>query len=169
MQIILIEADLERALKESFNINMTISLLKSLKRPHTQIVFNVSGPAIFLKISEKTDGKPIPLPRVEPALKDKLARRGYTFVSDINQADFLIELQCEARSGSQMQSLYSAFADLNLSVIQLSDGKELDKSNLTRVKGIDLSFEKAQYKALDEIGSRLKSELIPTMLEQLNK
>jgi len=143
------------------------ALLSALNKPAGTMVLQVSGPVIYMTVTETYGGKEPTVKRVEPALKDILTKAGFSFGEDLAAADFMMEVTADAREGSQVHTLFTSFADLNVSVTSMSSGNEIYKKGLNRVKGIDLDFEKAQLKALEAIGEKVQSEIAGELIKAL--
>ncbi len=162
-----IRADVDLSGKNAAQSLFYPALLAGLTRPSAVIMLRISGPVIYLSSEETLDGNPLSMKRVEPLLKSSLTDAGFSFSEDMASADFIMELHAAAHQGSQVSSLFTSFADMNLSVMGM-DGNELYKNSLKHIKGIDLSFEKAGMKALDAIAEKFRSDMAPDLITALH-
>ncbi|MEA1985995.1 MAG: LPP20 family lipoprotein [Candidatus Marinimicrobia bacterium] len=135
-------------------------LLTTLNMPTSRITFEVKKPVIYIDSKETIDGKDVRIARIEPVVKERLSEMNYEFVELPFGNDWEIKIIAEARQGSQMSSLFTSFADLTFSVTEVSTGNEIYKTNLNHVKGLDLNFEKAGMKALENIAKKVREEII---------
>lgn len=143
------------------------ALVSTLEPPSTRITIQVSTPTIWVEATENYEGTPIKQLRAEPVIKNALAWEGFVFADTRESADWHLVLQASALQGANVQGLYTAFADLSISVKDLTSGKELYKNSINRQKGIDLDYEKAAYKALVTAAEKVGENMVPTILEAL--
>ncbi len=139
-------------------------LTKNLTTPQTKILLNVTSMQIFIEAKEENLGHPVEMLYIEPRLKKILSDSGFVFVDSPADADYLIQVQAATRKGAQVYNLYSAFGDVTISVIDLSSGNELFKKAINNFKGIQLDYEKAGIKALQEGGKRVE-QIIPDIIK----
>ena len=96
---------------------------------------------------------------LEPIVKEILAEKGYNFVDNEKDADFVIKINANTTTGSQYEGIYFAFLDANLSVIDSTSGEEIYKSHLDQVKGGGSNYVKAGKKAY-MLGAKKLKEVI---------
>jgi hypothetical protein len=63
--------------------------------------------------------------------------------------------------------MYSASADMTISVIDTSSGKEIYKNARNDIKGIHLDWNRAGLKAFENAAAICADELLPDLLERL--
>ena len=131
------------------------ALLTTLTLPETRFILTVSGLTAYIESTEICLGQKLDILKVEPVLKETLAEEGFSFTQDISQADLMIKIEARAREGSKVYNLFTSFADVNLSITDLTTGEEIYK-NAFKAKGVQLDFKKAGLKALEEAGKKLK-------------
>ncbi len=153
-------------ISQHLNSNSIIlnKLLMTLTIPSDRITINVMKPIIYIDSKETISGKKIDIPRIEPVLKGKLSELEFEFIELPFDNDWVIKIEANAREGSQISSLFTSFADLTFSVTDVSTGNEIYKTTLNGIKGVDLNFEKAGYKALENIAQKVKEEVISELL-----
>lgn len=139
-------------------------LLTTLSIPSARITINVKKPIIYIDSKEMINENVVNIARIEPVVKEKLSSMNFKFTELPFNNNWEIKIIANARSGSQISSLFTSFADLTFSVTEVESGNEIYKTTLNHIKGIDLSFEKAGYKALENIAQQVNEEIIPDML-----
>jgi hypothetical protein len=137
--------------------------------PNTRFIIEVSPLQAMIQSEEYNLGKQLDISYVEPTLKNILSDYGFTFTEEMNDADFIIELKAESKRGSQIQGIHSAFANLTIMILDLKTGSEIYKNSLQNVKGLQLNFENAGLKALENSAKALKDNIIPEILDRLQK
>ena len=167
MQMIQAELDLYSLSKEDSTSFFYQHVIKSLPVPAAKVILSVSGLTFYVEVEENNYGKDLTLKKVEPQLKQSLADKGYSFTDDISSADYYIVLQVDTREGGSVYNMFTAYADLNIAVTDMSNGQEIYKSSLSKIKGIDLNSEKAGLKSLNNIGSKLEDLIIPELIDKL--
>ena len=163
LQIIEAKYDISKSLNtESIILN---KLLTTLTIPSERITINVKKPVIYIDSKETVDGNEIQIARIEPVVKNILSEMNFEFVELPFDNDWEIKIIADARSGSEVYSMFTSFADLTFSVTEVATGNEIYKTTLNHIKGIDLNFEKAGYKALENIAQKVNEEIIPELLK----
>ena len=161
-----IQLDVERLLPEDLSPILR-AVIESVSPAKTNLTIELINPTIYMVSSELFGGNSLRQAQVEPILKNHFVTSGYHFVDNQKQADWQITLKASALQGTEYSGLYTAFADVNVSVTDLSSGEEIFKNSLKRVKGIDLSYEAAGNKALSNAATRMSETILPEILEQL--
>lgn len=167
LQLITAQVDLEQLQPEKLN-EMAMHIVLNLSVPQTRFIIDVSGMTVIIQSQEQNLGQNLELLLIEPHLKTALADQGFLFTDDMGTADVLIELKAHSRKGSQVYSLYSAFVDMSVSVTDLNTGNELYKKAFHDIKGIQLDFEKAGIKAMQNAGQKME-QFLPEIIKPLQK
>ena len=159
-QIVLANIDL----KEFIGGKPASAFLKQLEKQYlvapARFMIKVAPLTIFMQSSEKEHyGNQLEINLLEPALKEALASRGYVFTDQQDEADLLVEIDAKSRNGSNTQGIYFAFVDANVSVMDLSDGREIWKQNLSSIKGGGADFRRATVKAYETAAQQLKKTM----------
>lgn len=160
VQIVLASIDL----KEFIGGNPAPAFLKQLEKQYpvspARFMVKVAPLTIFVQSSEKENyGNQLEIKLLEPALKEALAERGYAFTDKMDGADLLVEIDAKSRNGSNAQGIYFAFVDANVSVMDLSDGREIWKQSLSSIKGGGADFRRATVKAYETAAQELKKAM----------
>jgi len=145
--------------------NGHLLFIKNLTVPETRFIIMVTGLTAYIESNESSLGQKISPLKVEPALKEALSEQGVSFTNDISRADIMIKLKAKARKGAKVYSLFSAFADVTVSVTDMSSGNEVYKEAFNHIKGIQLDFEKAGLTALDKAGEKMK-QIAPEIIKK---
>jgi hypothetical protein len=155
-----------------FRIEASIALAEYLSIPESSIYFGIASqqnpvspisidiktekPTVFIESEESIFGKPMDIKTLEPIVKETLAGKGYNFVDNKDDADFIIKINANTTTGSQYQGIYFAFLDANMSVIDAKSGEEIYKSHIDQVKGGGSNNDKAAKKAYLSGAKKLK-------------
>lgn len=129
----------------------------SLVAPRAKFTIRISGLLLAVEAQETNLGHQAGVFYVEPQLKNALADSGFSFTDNVSRADILVKITTASRKGAEIYNLYTAFADINLSLIDLSTGREIYKKSLNGIKGIQLDYEKAGLDALQKAGLKIKT------------
>ncbi len=165
LQIIQAQVAIKQMQPEGFS-QLAQNIINNLSLPQVRFILNVSGLTVYVEASEKNLGRDTGMLVVEPRLKTAMADKGFIFTDDISKADILIDLKAASRKGAQVYNLYSAFADVTISVTDLRSGSEVYKKAFSNIKGIQLNFQKAGNKALQAAGEKME-QLLPEIIKPL--
>jgi hypothetical protein len=143
------------------------SILQSLTIPHATFILQVDKPTIFIDSEEIHQGGRLSIEHIEPVLKERLSAMGYNFSNRPAEADFTITIRGRSKEGSETYGMYSASADMTISVIDTSSGKEIYKNARNDIKGIHLDWNRAGLKAFENAAAICADELLPDLLERL--
>jgi hypothetical protein len=143
-------------------------ILRKLSLPEAKCLINVAGLSVFVKSEEYQFGNKIVSTYVEPQVKNGLSAFGFVFVTEPSKADLIIEVIANSHQGSIMTdyNLYSASADVTLSITDLSSGKEIYKEAFNAIKDADTNFDKAGIKALIKAGKKI-GEMMPDIVGKI--
>jgi len=165
-----------------FRINATINLAKYLNIRDNSIYFTIASaqnpivpvsidlitekPTVFIQSTEMIQGKPMDILTLEPTVKETLAEKGYNFVDNKNDADFIIEINANTTTGSQYQGIYFAFLDINFSIVDPSKDEEILKTHLDQIKGGGSDYKKAGKKAYMLGAEKLKESIVDSFFSK---
>lgn len=158
-----------------FRIDASIDLAEYLSIPQNSIYFAIASrqnpvmpisidlvtekPTIFIQSKELIQGKPMDILTLEPIVKETLAEKGYNFVDNKKDADFIIIINANTTTGSQYEGIYFAFLDINFSVVDVSNDEEVLKTHLDQIKGAGSNYTKAGKKAYMLGAAKLKESI----------
>ncbi len=145
------------------------TILGSFTLPGARFVLNVSGVDVFVDADESMFGKPLQQKQIEPVVKSELGARNFSFVDDKSRASLVISIKADVRKGTESFGLAFAFASATVSALDLETGKEIYKSSISDVKEGSDSFEKAASKGLNTLAQRIVRELVPQLLDKVQK
>lgn len=131
--------------------------LERIQQPGAaRITLHVEPLRIFVKSLEKDHhNRNMSVRYIEPALKASLAGAGFTFVDNNQSAELMISVDAKARHGSAVQGIYFAYVDANVSIIDLSSGREIYQSGVSSVKGAGADYRRAVVKAYEEAAEEI--------------
>ena len=125
---------------------------------------SVSGLSIFLESDEINLGNSVEIKSITAKFKKWLLDKGFTFVDEIGEADLSMRLTVETRKGDEIYGQFIAYADMEVSAIDLKSGKEIYSNSLSNVKGIQLNYEKAGLKALEKSFEKMSESILPQFI-----
>ncbi|MHB2152979.1 LPP20 family lipoprotein [Calditrichota bacterium GD2] len=169
LQIVVADLAIEKSISQTNLSPLLKGITNTLVRPSTRFMINVSGLTAYIESQEVNLGRTVEIKQLEPALKNILSDKGFTFSDSPVDVDFIIKIKATARKGAEMYGLYSSFVNLTFSVIDMRSGQEIYKNVLENVKGIDLNYEKAGFKALSNAAKAINEKLIPDFLRKIQK
>ena len=169
LQIIKAELDLLGSVEIDSSSRVVSSILSNLTVPSVNVILNVEGLSVYFDSREKNLGENLSVQLITPKIKNLLSDKGFTFVDDMGQADLVIQFTAESRRGNVISDLYIAYVDLELSAIDLTSGDEVYSNALSNVKGIQLNYEKAGLKALENAYARMAENLLPELITNIQR
>lgn len=116
-------------------------------------------PTIFIMSKEMIQNKPMDILTLEPLVKETFAEKGYNFVDNKKDANFIIEINANTTTGSQYEGIYFAFLDINFSVVDVSKNEEIFKTHLDQIKGGGGNYKKAGKKAYIDGAKKLEDSI----------
>lgn len=164
-----IQPDLMRMIGSDSTSIVLQKFLERLNIPTMLVTISLESIRMFITSNERNLGRAIPMLIIEPKVKDYLGNEGFEFVLDNSPFDFILSIEADTRSGSQLYGQYSAFATANISLIDKNTGSEIYKNSVKDEKGIQIDFEKAGLKALENASTKMVSEILPKLLEKISR
>ena len=166
LQVLEVGVDVEQLI-HGVESPILVGIIKSIPPTAVRIVLDVENPSIYLESNESFSGKPLQQLQVEPRIKNHFIGEGFNFVDNPQDADWHMTLNATATRGTEYSGMYTTFADVNLNVIERKSGSEIYANSLSRVKGIDLSYENAANKAFDNATDKMITNILPQILESI--
>jgi len=156
--------DLLSYVNQDNSSTLLINLVNNFTVPYCLINIELKNLIIYVESSEVNINQDLNIRFLEPEIKNSLAEVGYEFVDTRSDADYLFDINAKSRKGSEIQGLYSAFLDLNISIIDLSSGLEQYKLSKNNIKGIHLDYLKAGLKAFEVAADYINTKMLPEIL-----
>jgi hypothetical protein len=166
LQILEVEPDLSGLINDPPDPVLK-GIIQSIPLPNIRIMLDVTNPTIYLVSSEMFDGKTLKQFQVEPRLKNLFIGNGFHFVESPDQADWQMTLRASVNRGAEISGLFTAFADISLSLVDRTNGDEIYKNAISREKGIDLSYPNAANKALNNAAEKMNANILPEIMKTL--
>ena len=166
LQVLKISVDVEELIR-SVKSPVLTGIINSIPPASTLIVMDVVNPSIYLEASESFDGRDMQQLQVEPRIKNHFIGQGFHFVDNPQDADWQMTLQATATKGVEYSGMYTCFADVNLHVVDRKSGAEIYNNSLSRVKGIDLSYENAANKSFNNAADTMITDILPQIMESI--
>jgi hypothetical protein len=145
------------------------SVFDGVNAPNARFVLRVSGVPIYLEYNETFLGQNETSNYLQPVIKEQLNEAGYSFIEDLASAELYIEVDAETRQGSETYGIYSAFVSYRVTVTNMLTGREEATYSDTDIKGLSDNYEKAAAKAFEAAIMKLESEILPNLIDQIQK
>jgi len=158
-QIVYAKPDVNRWLNlDSTNLYYQ-QVCKNINTPVAKFILSIAEIKVCIEADELSLGYKSEMNYVEPKIKDVLSQNGYSFVSDLALAEYLIEIKANTSRKSEVQGLY--FVDINctLSISDLNSGQEIYR-NIFSDKGGGLNYQQASQKAYNQISDKIAKEVL---------
>jgi len=129
--------------------------------PVTPVAFTINFVPLnyLIYCTEIIDRREVEIKTIEPLIKNDLSEKGFHFVDEEPNADFIIRIKAENTTGNSYQGIYFSFVDATLSLIDRTTGDEIYKTSLNQVKGGGSNSKKAAKKAYVIAAEMLKEKL----------
>ena len=102
-------------------------------------------------------------------VSEYLERRGQGLVAGPEQAELVVELSARTREGARLQGICFSLLDLELVVRDKRAGEEIFTTSIKGIKGAGPDYEQAGIKAYEKAGQQLKEQVLPDLLDHLNR
>jgi hypothetical protein len=142
-------------------------IISTLTLPEFTIYVRLIAATAYITGTEKNLNTPVSVLHIVPALKQALVDHGFQFVDNPSQADFIIKISANTVKGAKVYGLFTAFADVDVSVLNASTYKEVYREALHHIKGIQLDYEKAGLKALESAAKEVVQKVLPNIEKNL--
>jgi hypothetical protein len=98
-----------------------------------------------------------------PKLKAELAKRGYSFAANRQSADWLLTINASTRRGSELNGVYMAHLEAEISIVEQRTGKEIYSNVFSELKGGGLDYKAAGRKAYDSGLQAITDEIVKSI------
>jgi hypothetical protein len=168
LQIIQVKPDIDRLLRsDSLNASMR-QLLLNLESPSANIRVKIEPIKIFLVSQEMNMDQKLNYPILEPAIKKKLMEKGCTFISNKEQADYILEINALTKDqGVMWGNMLRANIDMNIVLRDAKNGNELYHDAIEGLQGFQTTKEKAGIEAYRAMSTEMLKRCYPAMEELL--
>ena len=160
--VLLIEASIDLITYLNIEQNSIYAAIASRQNPVLPITIEITTkkPTIFIQSNELLSNHQMDISTLEPIVKETLAEKGYNFVANKGDADYIININANTTTGSQYQGIYFAFLDVNLSIIDKTSNEEIYKTHLDQIKGGGSNYKKAGKKAYKLGATQIKEKIL---------
>lgn len=133
--------------------------------PNARLIIQLKKPMVYVESQEKSLGRALDIPFIEPTVKQALADLGYEFTNELSEADLMLEIRSNSRVGNNAYGIYFSYADATVSILDMATGNEVYKSVVKNQKGGGANFEQASIKSLKTIADKVKDEVLRKLSE----
>jgi len=144
-------------------------LFDGVNAPNARYVLRVSGVPIYLEYSESFLGRNETSNYLQPVIKELMNEAGYTFISELADAELYLTVDADTRQGSETYGIFSAFISYRITVTNMITGQEEATYSATDIKGLSDSYKKAAAKAFEAALEQLQSDILPNLIKQIQK
>jgi hypothetical protein len=124
-------------------------------------------PSVHITATEQNLNKPIVGNPLSAAIMTSLGRRGVQFVNSPAEADLIMTIDANTKSGGESQGFSTSLLSLNINLIDNKTKQNVYKVNRNDVKGVDLDFDRAGMKAYQNYTKNIESELMRKLVGDL--
>jgi len=167
IQVLEISPDIEGMTAEGEGEDLMARLIR-IKSGVPSAKINIEAKKIlaFFESEVTVFGKEVSNSSMVNGIKEKLGNEAYTFTNNKNNAEVSVKLTYTGRKGEEFplknKVLYTSYADLFITVTELSSGRQVFYKGITGEKGSRSGdFEKAHAAAEEAILERFDTELLP--------
>ncbi|OYU94532.1 MAG: hypothetical protein CFE21_16135 [Bacteroidetes bacterium B1(2017)] len=164
LQVLQIKTDIAKLLKgDSINPSMK-NLLVNLEGPIANIRVKIEPIKIYMQATELNLDAKLNYPILTPALKKKLMEQGCTFVNQINQADYVLELTANTQDqGIMWGQMLRSNLEMSLVLRDAHSQNELYRDAKGGVQGFQTTKEKAGIEAYQTMCSEMMNKMYPNL------
>ena len=170
VQMIEVGIDFEPWLKESSSSEFIQKLFKSIKTHQIKVPVYVYTPTVFVESIENHFGQETQNSDLRFAAESALTKLGFTPVGKLSDAQLILTLTSDTQKGRELrdQKMFTVFLNLNAQVKDLQNRIVFSK-NLSKLKGIQLSFEQANLEAYQQAIKEVSQNIIPEFVNSFSK
>ncbi len=168
-QLIFPEIDLVKLSNSDDPTPLIQGIINNLPSIKTQITVYLKGLTAYIFGTELNLGQKMTVNHVVPAIKNSLKDRGFTFTPSTEGSDWIIEVKASTVKGAEVFGMFTAFADVDVSVKLTKTGNEIFRKALHHQKGIQLNYEKAGLKALEDTGEKAADQIVQEIIDLVEK
>ncbi len=124
-------------------------------------------PSVHLIAIEQNLGKLLVGNPLSAAIMTSLGRRGVQFVNALAEADLVMTIDANTRTGGESQGFSTSLLSLNINLVDNKTKQNVYKVNRNDVKGVDLDFDRAGLKAYQNYTKNIESELMRKLVSDM--
>jgi hypothetical protein len=164
---LLLGIDLESMISTEYDSKLTKALVEKLKPETKEIPISIVFPKCFLTFEENNFGEPMSAPQISSSIKRELTKRGFTFTSSADMADFLIDVESNTVKGGTSNGFHVAYLQMSVNVKNSRSNEEVYQQTITKLKGLHLDFGSAGLEAYKNGMKRVENEIAKDLLNSL--
>lgn len=127
--------------------------------PTHDLALSVLSPLVYLSSTEQGINGPLNVKVLEPAVKAGMASLRYAFTESSEQADYLLNIEAQARQGQAGEIATLTFVDATISLVNRLTGKEIYKNSFFNIKGLGANFDVAQANAFQKTKTQMVDDI----------
>ncbi len=145
-------------------------LFKSVKTHQITIPIYVYTPTVFVSSEEKHFSVDKKESELRFAAESALTKMGFTPVGNKNEAQLIMNISADTQKGREIknQKMFTAFLNMSIQVKDLQ-GRIVFSDNITKLKGIQLDFNKADINAYQLAKDEISNSIITDFVDSFTK
>lgn len=159
-----VELDLEYWLDNASIIEKEI--LKIVKPKKISIPINLEKPTFFITSKESNLDSELDAAIITNVIKNGLTQKKFKITNDIADTDLILQLYANTERAGISYSFNVAHCDMELKVID-QQGNVIYQNALHDVKGLNLDFEGAGIKALNNVAEKVKKTMLKELINSI--
>lgn len=140
---------------------MLVKLLEQFHAPQTELALAVNAPNVFIRSTEKEQGKKIRSQVLFEAAKQVFTKRGYAVVSSEKLADLVVEIESDVQDSEPRFDTKTAILSGSVTVSRKSDGSKVFSYAFSNVRGAQLTQGAARTAAFQKAATELREVVVP--------
>lgn len=164
---LVVRPDMDALVSKDLEPAVVKALVGSLSVPQARAPIALRMPRVLMRATETNLGAPVGDAGLAVVLREELTRSGFRLVDREAEADLLLQLTCNTRSGGEANGFFTAFLDASWSFRDRRTNETVKDGVKQNVKGIQLNAEKAGLDAYKKAAQDVRKEIVPAILNAL--
>lgn len=144
---------------------LVFNYIGGLPEPKTSFDLGLKSMRIYIHSDEYLFDEKLDINEVQPIVKNYLKDHGINFTTKKDQAEYILNIKAKTKKGTQAGNMASAYLDVIITLIDSESGDEVYAKAQKKIKGVKFDFENAAYDAYNKSQSKLKSDILPDLIE----
>ena len=168
IQKIEVNIDFQKWLNETTSSDFIKKIFENIKAHKLDIPVFVNTPKIYIQSSEKHFGVNKGKDNLKFAAESKLHSFGLNTVTNKKDAQLIMTINSNSEKGNTIngQKMFTSMLKMNIQVKDLSN-KVVFSNTTNDIKGLQLSFDKADQNAYQKASKELNDKIIPNFINNL--
>lgn len=161
-----ISLDLEALKPKDVDQKLLNPMMASVRKTNTVIPIRAVLPVVAFRVSEKNFGKDLSTERLAEPLRQELSKQGFNFSGQLNEADYVIDIEADTKEGGMSQGFHVAMLDMNWTLTD-KHGTIILRNSAGNIKGLQLNFEAAGLEAYKKGVTKMEKEVAQSIVKSI--